>query len=185
MLNYIYMLSIGVMSFVVYKAIHRTINTISSVRIRKTLKEITVNENLINLNSKPIIEYSREISADLGKRLSKEKPFTFQRPSEFKKRGLSDALRFSLEKEKRKNPQYANAIKRRVPVKDLHQAGDLDNVSIRVYVESMLDNKIKIWDNTASYSLIMDKQYAIVGEFVIINLDKRGEKIKVNYIMVD
>lgn len=62
----------------------------------------------------------------------------------------------------------------------------LKNKTIRVFIDTMNDTKVLARDDSAILELDLNTVYSkIAGEFVLINLDKEGENLKINYVLAD
>lgn len=159
---------------------HKNVN-----KYLKNAREVQKNKDKYDETNEPILEYSREISKSLGKRTTTDiAEKKFKRPTEIKRKG--DFLNeFGKEQAKIKNKKYCRAIEKWIPLSMLHTEKSVKNKTIRVFVESLVEKKAKVIDDTAVYELELDGHYDISGDFVLINLNKDGDDIKINYILRD
>jgi len=81
--------------------------------------------------------------------------------------------------------KYLRENKKRIPVSFLYEKENIKNKTLFVYVEQVLGNVATIIDSTAVYDLDLQGIYSIAGNYVLINITKKGEDIKVNYIYND
>jgi len=164
----------------IYKSIRAYLNVRKEYNYYENLKEINKRIKDIPDDINGILEYSREKSKEFGFNHD-----NVRRSPVLKRKG--ETFRTARQKEKAKltDRKYAKAIKRIVPLKTMYENRDLKNVTLRVYVESMYGTKVIIRDNTAIKEIDLGGLYDIPGHFVLINIDRIKEKIKVNYILLD
>lgn len=162
---------------------------------KKNMSNINQNENMNQNTSNEydnnfydyddVIEYSRDKSIALGKRNSFSDEEIFIRPSILKRKGLSEIFEIRREKQKLNRPQYAKAIKNQITLEELTKQENIINKSIRVFIDSIEGNTITAKDNSAVTKLTLANTYDIAGEFVIINLNKEGDKVTENFVIYD
>lgn len=149
------------------------------------------NVKLINKNKKQIfddqhenriLEYSREDSLRFG---FKNDSIAINRPIELIKKGMDQVGNFASEQSKISNNRYSDALKRVIPLSYLYDKETLSNKTIRVYVEDVVGTLGTLRDSSAIYELNFKGVYGLAGEFVLINIDKKGDEIKINYILKD
>jgi hypothetical protein len=151
--------------------INRRFNAVNSNK--KKLSEIQQN------NGK--LEYSVEKSIKYGFRTDDGA----NSPLELKRKGKDEISEIASERAKISTKQYSEALKQMIPLSSLYDGKDFRGKTLRVYVESVFGAKATLRDDTAIYELDLNGVYGIVGEFVLINLNKEGEVFKVNYILSD
>jgi hypothetical protein len=130
-----------------------------------------------------MVEYSRENSRKLGFNRTTE---GFKRPTELIMKGMTKDQEVQYIKALMKNEQYSKAMKSYIPLKNLYSVEYLRGVTINVFIDTVDDTKVIARDNTAILEIeVGGGYYSMAGEFVLINLDKEGERIKVNFILRD
>ena len=164
----------------IYIKIRTNLYLNSDSDFEENLHAINKNESNLYKANTGLLEYSRDMAADLGFSYS-----NFKRPQDLKRK--DDNLNSMQQKEmtKIKDKLYGEAIKHRIPLEYLYTGGDIKNRTLRVYVESMNGSKVVVRDKTAIKEIDLSKLYDIVGHFVLINIDKQNEDIKINYILKD
>lgn len=159
----------------------------------KNLNRFNKNLRAINKNSKQvfneqhqnrILEYSEEDSKRYGFR-KEENCNEIKIPVELKRKGRGEIGNFASERSKINDTRYADALKRVIPLSFLYEKENLSNKTLRVYVEDVYDTVATLRDSSAIYELDLKTVYGIAGEFVLINIDKKGDEVKVNYILSD
>ncbi|MBO8160653.1 MAG: hypothetical protein H0Z24_03370 [Thermosipho sp. (in: Bacteria)] len=145
---------------------------------RSRVKAVNENKEAIEQAEGTIKEYSKEDSKKFGMQFNGK----FKRPINLRPTGYSQMLN---EAQKAGNKVYSEAMKNWVPLKYLYTENELKNKTIRVFVDTLNGKKAKLIDDTAVFELELDGVYGIAGEFVMINLDKEGDKFKINYILPD
>jgi hypothetical protein len=155
-------------------------------KYRRQLKAIKKNKDAIFEEQYPngIMKYSIEDSIRFGFREEGTKK-PVKRPAELvrKRKGFFDGR--VTEKEKLMDSRYANALKREIPLSFLYEKEAFKNKTIRVYIEDIYDTVATLRDYSATYKLNLQGTYGGAGEFVLINLTKKGDEIKINYILKD
>lgn len=129
-----------------------------------------------------MIEYSREKSYQLG---FHKKNNSFKRPIVFKRKGITDEEEIVLEAAKKNNPRFSIALETLIPLSKLYTEKNLSNKTIRVFIDTQKDTKIIAIDYSAILEIELNEFYNIAGEFVLINIDKNEDEIKVNFILED
>lgn len=138
----------------------------------------------VDIQSKKImVEYSRDNSRELGFNRTTE---GFQRPTELIMKGMTKEQEIQYGKALMKNEQYSMAMNSYISLKGLHTVEYLKGATIKVFIDTVKDTTVIARDNTAILEIeVGGGYYSIAGEFILINLDKEGGKIKVNFILRD
>lgn len=152
-------------------------------KLRRNKLKIYEGSQIVKQSMDVMAEYSRDESRELGFNRNAE---GFKRPSELIMKGMTKDQEIQYTKELMKNEQYSNAMKYYVPLKNLHTVECLKGVTIKVFIDTVKDTTVIAIDKTAVLDIeVGGGYYSMAGEFVLINLDKEGEKVKVNFILRD
>lgn len=152
-------------------------------KVRRNKLKIHEGSQLGKQSTDVMAEYSRDESRELGFNRDTE---GFKRPSELIMRGMTKEQEIQYTNALMKDEQYSNAMKSYVPLKNLHTVECLKGVTIKVFIDTVIDTTVIARDNTAMMDIdVGGGYYSMAGEFVLINLDKEGEKVKVNFILRD
>lgn len=157
----------------------------SVIRERKIEPDNAVQEadTVTNLSNEGMTEYTRAMSYDLGFNRVGVK---FSRQQELKRKGLPADEEIYLEKCKMLDEKFSEAMKNLIPLRLLKSEQTLKNKTIRVFIDTMNDTKVLARDDSAMIELDLNTVYnKIAGEFVLINLYKEGEDLKINYVLAD
>ena len=128
-------------------------------------------------------EYSREMSYELGFNKYGEK---FKRPQVLKRKGMTTEEESYLERCKMLDTKFSESMKNLIPLRMLHTEEVLKNSTIRVFIDTVNDTKIIARDHSAMLEIDLKTVYGgIAGEFVLINIDKEGEDLTINYVLAD
>lgn len=147
-----------------------------SKEVKSTHKEI-ISDNLTD----DMTEYSRKISYELG-----FKHESFKRPQVLKRKGLMEEENSYLERCKMVDSKFAEAMKNLIPLRVLYTEETLRNKTLMVFIDTVDDTKVIARDHSAVLEIDLKTVYGgIAGEFVLINLDKEGENLKINYVLAD
>lgn len=146
-------------------------------RYKNKLKELI--KKMFEKKEEPItiLEYSVEKSEMLGKRVSVGKKFN--RPSRIHHK--SGFTRMNREDDKVFNKMMEEA--RKTKLENLYEKENIKNGTFFAFVDKMIGTKINLVDNSAVYEIDLGKTYNIAGDFILINLTKVGENIKVNKLI--
>lgn len=160
-------------------------------KYRKNVSKDKKNQNGVIEQKDHILKYSTKKSNDLGILTSKFKESQFTRPSKIIPKvlvGANELVKATYRQKQNSNKKYVELMKSWIPVESLYEEYkevDIKNKTLNVFVESMKGDKYKIRDNTAFYNLQLDESYGIVGKFVLINIDRKMGKVKVNEILTN
>jgi hypothetical protein len=128
-----------------------------------------------------MVEYSRASSQELGFNLRNG----FKRPSELRRKGLNRADEIQLDKLKLKEEKFFAAMKNYITLKEFNSKDNLKNKTVRVFIDTINDTSVLVRDNSAFLELQLGQVFNMAGEFVLINLNKEGDRIRVNYVLTD
>lgn len=158
-----------------------------SKRFNKNLRAINRNSEKVfkEQHKNRILEYSEEDSVKYGFRRGEDSKGGIKRPIELKRKGRGEIGNFASEKSKINDDKYSDALKRVIPLSFLYKKENLSNKTLRVYVEDINDTVATLRDSSAIYKLDLKTVYGIAGEFVLMNISKKGDDIKINYILSD
>jgi hypothetical protein len=150
----------------------------------KDVKEISKNNMSMRYSEDTIESYSREISEKIGFRNCIVNKSLFKRPLVLQRR-ISHVLYIQNQKSRMSSHLYRKAMKRLVTLRGFAMMDDCKNISVSVYVDSMNGKKVVVRDASGICEIELDGIYFMVGNFVLINMDKDNKKVKVNYILMD
>lgn len=150
---------------------------------RKKLSEKKVSQGNESIKDSigQMVEYSRETSQKYGFNIREG----FKRPSVLRRKGMTEEEEAQLDKIKYKNEKFSNAMKNYISLRDMVSCEKVSNKTIRVYIDTVNDTKVLARDNTAFLELDLGQVYDMAGEFVLININKEGERFNVNYVLID
>jgi hypothetical protein len=150
-------------------------------------EEPTKHESKENL----IIEYSREQSSEKKRKLNNtgvefSRPLLLEKDTQIKNQNISKNC-VDDDKNKKKILLNKNKINSSdlITVEEFKKQDNIENKTLRVFVESLVDRCLIVRDNTDFLHLELENTYAVVGEFIYINLTKKSNKITENFIFIE
>lgn len=190
-------MGIGILA-IIFLILYSILNFIIDIKSKIKCKARKIKnkiKNKIEEKRKPkVLTYNIEESKKYGFNLEEENP-KFHRPIPDR---LLEYLFSSIQVPNRKyNKYYKKAKKSKISIKQLKKKKTIRNKTITGFVDKVVGDEITLINSEEKITIKVDNLYnlktkkgtdniySIAGEFVCINLTKRKDKIKINYILIN
>lgn len=177
----------------IYLALSSILEFISNVKSKIKSKIKRRIDKIKDKRKQKVFTYSVEESKKYGFNLEKETP-KFKRPliDDYEKSWWDSVV---TDASKKNDKRFIKAIESWISLSELYKRKNIKNKTVGGFVDKIVEDEITLINRKAKYIIKADNLYdtkkgydniySIAGNFVYINLTKKGDKIKINYILID